>query len=300
MGLEDMDQIERNKEMPEEPISLVEKTPEGKGALIVHLEKLKQNFKEIWDNAQSFQPRREIDAVTVVEQWPEPNFANVTSNAEVVVPKVVRVMKEALGLRPWERVDSMSREFEEKKVYMRKWYNRSRFEAVYERQKANLENEKEKRKRMMAKEGPLNSNMEALGSRVKTEQSRQPLSILPPRQSTHENVRQQNYRWSPDRRDKNRESMMRNIDRRGDSYRDDFRNKENFRSSSERSSRQRYEHSPNRQRQERMGHRQRSRSPIGRERHGSPRRSHDNARVPSYGGRDERHSFSGGRRDHRF
>jgi hypothetical protein len=289
---EDMEQIERNKEMAKEvPISPVEKTPEGKGALIVHIEKLKQNFKEIWDNAQSFQPRREKDATTVVEQWPEPNFLNVTSNAEVVLPKVIRVMKE---------VEPMGGEFEEKQVLMRRWYNRSRFEAVYERQKTNLENEKDKRKRMMAKDGPFNSNMEALGSRVKTEQSRQPLSILPPRQSTHENVRPQNDRWSLDHKDKNRENMMRNTDRRGDSFRDDFRNKENVRSSTERSSRQSYEDSPNRQNRERMGHRQRSRSPISRDRHGSPRRSHANARMHAYGGRDERHSFSGGRRDNRF
>merc|ERR1719216_423104 len=113
---------------------------------------------------------------------------------------------------------------------------RSRFEAVYERQKANLENEKEKRKRMMGKDGPFNSNMEALGPRIRTE----------------------------------------------------------------RSSRQSYEESPSRQHRERMDHRQRSRSPISRDRHGSPRRSHDNTRMHAYGGRDERHSFSGGRRDNRF
>jgi len=290
---EDMEQIERNKEMAkEEPISPVEKTPEGKGALIVHIEKLKQNFKEIWDNAQSFQPRREKDAITVVEQWPEPNALNLASNAEVVLPKVTKLMKDV--------IDPMGGESEEKQVLLRRFYNRSRFEAVYERQKANLENEKEKRKRMMAKDGPFNSNMEALGPRVKTEQSRQPLSILAPRQSTHENVRQQNDRRSQDPRDKNRENMMRNTDRRGDSYRDDFRNKENVRNSTDRSSRRSYEDSPNKQHQARMGHRQRSRSPIGRDRHGSPRRSHDNAHMRTYGGREERHSFSGGRRDDRF
>jgi len=292
---EDMEQIERNKEIAKEgPISPVEKTPEGKGALIVHIANLKKNFKEIWDKAQSFQPRREKDATTVVEKWPEPNFLNVPSNAEVVLPKVNRVVEEVIVPMGGEFED------EEKQVLMRRWYMRSRFEAVYERQKANLENEKEKRKRMMGKDGPFNSNMEALGPRVKTEQSRQPLSIVSPRQSTHENVRPQNDRWSLDRKDKNREHMMRNADRRGDSYRDDFRNKENVRISTERSSRQSYEESPSRQHRERMDHRQRSRSPISRDRHGSPRRSHDNTRMHAYGGRDERHSFSGGRRDNRF
>merc|ERR1712083_724686 len=129
-------------------------------------------------------------------------MGNVPSNAEVVLPKVNRVVEEVIVPMGGEFED------EERQVLMRRWYMRSKFEAVYERQKANLENEKEKRKRMMGKDGPFNSNMEALGPRVKTEQSRQPLSIVPPRESTHENVRPQNDRWSLDRKDKNRENMI--------------------------------------------------------------------------------------------
>lgn len=278
------------------------KTLEEKKTLMVNLRSMRNKFEKLeeWCSERPNLPQRDHGTVVVVEKWPEPEFLEESVASEGDAPHASEGAKQG------------TKTLADKK----RWHHRSRYEAVYERKSQSFDQEKDRRRRMVERNGPVNANMEAIGQRVKSEQG-PPVKTV----SSGSNLRvdSQGIRHINELRIKTPDKDNFDMNKRhATEDKENIRNRSSVRNIRKDSDRETVSRATmdkidcmrfRREFEEKHRRTERSRSPRVRSREQSPRGRHEDTRSPlnhsyqescmnaSVGSRDGRHS-SNNRRDY--